>query len=103
MAMNRPSKSDYTSVVNHMHNREPLVEAEGSWVYKKEDLVTLRAGREHAWLDSGIEKMLKWFHCGFLEVSMNTSGCNHANDAEQSIFGDEVCTLVVYMNDADVA
>jgi hypothetical protein len=31
--------------------------------------VTLRAGREHAWLDSSIENVLKWFHCSLLEVS----------------------------------
>jgi hypothetical protein len=74
MALNRPAEGDFTSVENYMHNREPLLEAERSWIYNKEDLVTLRPGREHAWLDSGIEKMLKWFHCEMLE----------------SIFGDEV-------------
>ena len=68
MALNRPSKGDYGSVENYMFNHQPLLEAEGSWIYKKEDLITLRAGREHAWLDSGIEKVLKWFHCRILEV-----------------------------------
>lgn len=68
MALNRPSQGDYGSVENYMVNHQPLLEAEGSWIYKKEDLITLRAGREHAWLDSGIEKVLKWFHCRILEV-----------------------------------
>jgi hypothetical protein len=60
-----------------MLNREPLLEEESLWVYKKEDLITLRAGREHAWLDSGIEKLLRWFHRGYLgriiDVSMNAA------------------------------
>jgi hypothetical protein len=74
MALNRPSESDYTSVMRHMNNRKPLLEADASWVHKKEDLVTLRAGREHAWLDSGIEKCLRMIHC----------------PAVQFVFGDEV-------------
>lgn len=75
MALNRPSDADYTSVKNYMNNRKPLLEAESTWIRKREDLITLRTGREHAWLDSGIEKLLKWFHCSALE----------------SLFGDEVC------------
>jgi hypothetical protein len=78
MALNRPSEADYASVHNYMNgDRSPLIENEASWVFKKEDLITLRAGREHAWLDSAIEKILKWFHCPALEM----------------IFGDEVCLL----------
>jgi hypothetical protein len=74
MALNRPSEADYQSVRNYMDNRNPFFETEAKWVRQKEDLITLRAGREHAWLDSGIEKCLKWFHCSALE----------------HIFGDEV-------------
>ncbi|KAF1850160.1 uncharacterized protein K460DRAFT_273358, partial [Cucurbitaria berberidis CBS 394.84] len=59
MALNHPSRADFQSVQNYMDNRQPLLEAEASWVRKKEDLITLRVGREHAWLDSGIEKLLK--------------------------------------------
>ena len=77
MALNRPSETDFTSVKNFMANREPLDDQEATWVRKKEDLITLRVGREHAWLDSGIEKLLKWFHCSALE----------------SMFGDEVSLI----------
>ncbi|KAL5418912.1 hypothetical protein PMIN03_000755 [Paraphaeosphaeria minitans] len=66
-AMHHPSKVDYKSVRNWMHFRNPLTEREASWVDHEEVMVTLRAGREHAWLDSGIEKLLKWFHCPLLE------------------------------------
>ncbi|KAH8726018.1 hypothetical protein GQ44DRAFT_826124 [Phaeosphaeriaceae sp. PMI808] len=67
MALNRPSEPDYRSVKNYFANRKPLLEAEASWISQKEDLITLRAGREHAWLDSGIEKLLRFFHCSALE------------------------------------
>jgi hypothetical protein len=72
VALHRPSKGDYRSVQNFMGNRTPLInEHEASWVKHEEDLVTLRAGREHAWLDTGIEKLLKCFHCSLLEVRRN--------------------------------
>jgi hypothetical protein len=70
IAMHRPSQGDYASVLNFMENRTPLIQPEGDWVYREEDLITLRAGREHAWLDSGIEKVLKWLHCDLLEVRL---------------------------------
>jgi hypothetical protein len=46
---------------------EPLSEEENTWIQYQEDLVTLRPGREHAWLDSGIEHLLRWFNCGLIE------------------------------------
>ena len=70
VAMHRPSQGNYASVSNFMNNRKPLMQPEANWVQYEEDLVTLRTGREHAWLDSGIEKMLKWFHCDLLEVRL---------------------------------
>lgn len=68
VAMHHPSKGDYSSVRNFMYNHSPLIEREAAWLQYKEDMVTLRAGREHAWLDSSIEKLLRWFHCSFIEV-----------------------------------
>jgi hypothetical protein len=55
-------------VRNFMYLRKPLMEREASWIDHEEDMVTLRAGREHAWLDSGIERLIRWFHCSLLEV-----------------------------------
>lgn len=75
--MNRPSRSDYRSVVNYMVNNKPLIKAERSFVRHRGDLVTLRPGREHAWLDSAIEHALRIFHCRFIEVIisfLNLSG-----------------------------
>ncbi|KAL8866799.1 MAG: hypothetical protein Q9174_006076 [Haloplaca sp. 1 TL-2023] len=59
-----PSNRDYRSVLRFMENgRGQLFEEEMSWVYDKEDLVTLRPGREHAWLDGILERILKVCRC----------------------------------------
>lgn len=47
-----------------------LYEEESGFIYEKEDLVTLRPGREHAWLDGVIERTLQIFRCRLLRVSM---------------------------------
>ncbi|KAL8732197.1 MAG: hypothetical protein Q9166_002944 [cf. Caloplaca sp. 2 TL-2023] len=41
----------------------PLMEADSEFIYRKEDLVTLRPGRESAWLDAFVERLLKMIHC----------------------------------------
>lgn len=46
---------------------EPLARDENTWIQHQEDLVSLRTGREHAWLDACIERLLRWFHCGLIE------------------------------------
>jgi len=70
VALNRPTAGEYKSVENFMNNEKPLVKKEGSFIYQKEDLVTLRPGREHAWLDSSVEKFLRLFKCSFIQVSI---------------------------------
>lgn len=67
IAMHRPAKVDYTSVRTFMWNHTPIMQPEASWIDPEEDMITLRAGREHAWLDSCIERLLKCFHCSLLE------------------------------------
>ena len=69
-AINPPSNRDYKSVLSFMENDEgQLYEKEMSYIYEKADLVTLRPGREHAWLDGMIETILKICRCGLLKVS----------------------------------
>lgn len=85
--MNRPAKGDYQSVRNFMYNHKPLGESEASWVNHEEDIITLRAGREHAWLDTGIEKILKLFHCSLLERLFGDEvSPNHVFVASELIF-----------------
>lgn len=59
MTFRRPSDAEYTSVYNYLDNSKPIHATERSYIAHKEDLVTLRPGREHAWLDRVIEYMLR--------------------------------------------
>ena len=68
-SMNRPTTSEYRSVNNWMLNEKPVEVAERKFTQWKEDLVTLRPGREHAWLDVSVEHLLRWLHCDLIEVS----------------------------------
>ena len=62
-AMNRPSRHDHRSVVNYVENEQPLLEGDRDFIYHAEDLVTIRGGRETAWLDAVVEKVLRWYPC----------------------------------------
>ncbi|KAI4194210.1 MAG: hypothetical protein LQ350_007909 [Teloschistes chrysophthalmus] len=56
-AVDRPSSRDYQSVLHFMEADEgQLYEAEMDFIYEKEDLVTLRPGRDHGWLDISRDK-----------------------------------------------
>lgn len=69
VSLNRPAERDYRSVEAHFNNRKPLVDEEYGFIYQKEDLITLRDGREMAFLDSFTERMLRTFRCSLLQVS----------------------------------
>ncbi len=58
------------SVEAWINNVKPCHDAEHSFIYRKEDLVTLRPGREHAWLDSSVKRLLKICNCKPVEVSI---------------------------------
>lgn len=76
-AMQRPSRRDYKSVRNWFQNNEPIIQQEMSFVRCKEDLVSLRTGREYAGFDSLVERCLsrldsmlvKHLKCHILRVS----------------------------------
>lgn len=69
--MNKPPMRDQISVRNHLENRAYLVEAEASFVYDKEDLITLRPGRDCSFVDAFVERMLQVFSCKPLKVSFD--------------------------------
>jgi len=67
--LEKPSARDYRSVLHFMENDGgQLYEEESGWIYNKEDLITLRPGREHAWLDGFLERMLRVCRCRLLRV-----------------------------------
>lgn len=68
-ALDRPSNRDYRSVLHFMENDGgQLFEEDMGFIYEKEDLVTLRPGREHAWLDGILERTLKVLRCRLIKV-----------------------------------
>lgn len=66
--LNRPTDRDHASVSHYFHNEQPLMEQDRDWLYRKEDLVTIREGREHAWLDAAVEGFLRWYPCRPIKV-----------------------------------
>ncbi len=78
VSFNKPTPCAYQSIVNYMDDKKPLIAKDAQWIHHREDMVTLRTGRDHAWLDASIESFLKWMQCSlgakrFVEVSC-TSG-----------------------------
>ena len=68
-ALNKPAERDYRSVEGYIFEKKPLFDEEYSFIYNKEDLITLRDGRETTFLDNLTEKMLQTFHCSLLQVN----------------------------------
>jgi len=63
----RPSSRDYSSVKSYFDEEAPVCNSE-SYIYYREDLVTLKPGRENAWLDAVVEKILQKCSCRIVRV-----------------------------------
>lgn len=61
-AMNKPASRDYNSVRTYFENKAPVCEDE-QYINCKEDIITLKPGRENAWLDAVVEKGLQKLAC----------------------------------------
>ncbi|CAF9916121.1 MAG: hypothetical protein ALECFALPRED_010525 [Alectoria fallacina] len=80
-ALDRPSNRDYRSVLHFMENDGgQLFEKDMEFIYEKEDLVTLRPGREHAWLDGLLERTLKLLRCGLIKFLFCTKETREKTD-----------------------
>lgn len=69
--LQRPAKRDYESVKNFFINFAPTTEKESRFIRRKEDIVTLRSGRESATFDGLVETGLNRIH-KFLERYFKT-------------------------------
>jgi hypothetical protein len=58
-ALQKPSSRDYRSVRTWFSNSAPLTLTQASFIEKKEDIITLRSGREWSEFDGFIERLLK--------------------------------------------
>ncbi|KAJ9656782.1 hypothetical protein H2201_008434 [Coniosporium apollinis] len=67
-AFQRPSKRDYHSVRSFYYNNAPLVQSEAECIKHKEDIVTLRQGREWAGFDGFIERFLQKVDCSLVRL-----------------------------------
>lgn len=63
VALNRPPERDQYSVRSYIEKNACFVEAEMRFAYEKEDLITLRPGRDHSFVDGFVERMLKALPC----------------------------------------
>lgn len=71
-AFQRPSQRDYRSFRTWFRNVKPIsYEAEEEYIKRKEDLVTLRHGREWAGFDGVIENCIRKLDCKWIRVSQN--------------------------------
>lgn len=63
------------SVTNYLDDVTPVTKPEREYIQYEEDLVTLRPGRDHAWLDQCIEKCLHAVQgrANFVHVSLRAT------------------------------
>jgi hypothetical protein len=84
VALNRPASRDYRSVKNYFNGEAPLC-ADEHYIYHKEDIITLKPGRENAWLDGIVERILQKLTCAPVRVSSRNFKCSqfqaHADDS----------------------
>ena len=76
VALNRPASRDYRSVKNFFDNEAPLC-ADEYYIYHKEDIITPKPGRENAWLDGIVERILQKFTCAPVKVSSRGLKCSN--------------------------
>lgn len=69
VSFQKPNDRDYRSVRNWFHNKAPLDDVEQSYILWKEDIVTLRHGREWASFDGLVEETLHKFDSRLIRVS----------------------------------
>jgi hypothetical protein len=68
MALGKPDETDRENVGRYIYNRNCLIDGEASWIQQRDDLITLRVGREHTWFDGVVEGILKTCHCRLIDT-----------------------------------
>ncbi|QDS67474.1 hypothetical protein FKW77_000952 [Venturia effusa] len=81
----RPSYRDYRSVRTWFWNLKPLVSKEAGFIRKKEDIITLRNGREWSSFDGLVESTLRRFDCGLVRRIFCTRELREKTD-DQNIY-----------------
>ncbi len=63
----KPPEQDFLSVESHFNARKPVTNRE-SYIYFKDDLITLKPGRGEVWLDFLLWAFLRKISCNFTRV-----------------------------------
>ena len=58
--MKKAAEGDHGLVTNRFENAAMLRQRDRNFLLHKDDLVTIRAGKDHAWLDEAVEAVLSW-------------------------------------------
>jgi hypothetical protein len=69
-SLSKPAVRDYRSVRTYFEDKQPVVKDE-QYINYKEDIITLKPGRENAWLDAVIEKCLRKFASPTIRASFS--------------------------------
>jgi hypothetical protein len=71
-AFQKPSNRDYRSLRTWFYNIKPLsYEREEEFIKRREDLVSLRHGREWSGFDGVIECCVRKLHCRLIQVRIS--------------------------------
>ena len=68
VALNRPSRSEWRSVNNYLNAKRRVHLHEQTYICHKEDLISLRPGRDTGRLDEAIHALLRLLRCSLVEV-----------------------------------
>ncbi|KAI9721423.1 MAG: hypothetical protein M1828_005173 [Chrysothrix sp. TS-e1954] len=82
--LQRPSDRDYIDYRGWIERHRPLVTASERFIWKREDLLTLRQDPEPAFFDDLIEKMLMTVDCWLLRVLIGCSQGLYSQDVADS-------------------
>lgn len=77
VAMNKPPNRDFESVRNFIEDKRPLLEEDAAFISEREDLITLRPGRETSFVDAFVERILQTCHCKPIQVHIPVSTPEH--------------------------
>ncbi|KAK8096084.1 hypothetical protein PG999_014106 [Apiospora kogelbergensis] len=98
VSLNKPARRDRNSVESQLFDRKLLVDEERGFIYQKEDLITLRDGREMAVLDSFTERLIRTFHCSLLQREMektNDPDLHYYSKARKDCFNTTILCMVL--------
>jgi len=82
----RPSNSEYRSFRYFFSNEQRLYDADQQWIESKEDMITLRPGREHAWLDRSLETIIRLTRCPFIQNLFRSKEARQKSDGPFEVY-----------------